>query len=101
MRHWIACCAFATAVLAGLAALDQLGRRTAAPGAIWVVARGEPGTLLAGLTAGADVRILNAWGGGRILLLHAPSLAAASLPHDAAWITLHISPAGLPLPACG
>lgn len=100
MRHWIAGCLGAAALAAGLLAADQLGRRTLAPGSVWVVARGAPGELLARLQQGQDLRILDAWGGGRVLLLHAPSLAAAALPANAAWITLRVAPGALSLPGC-
>ncbi|MEJ7931659.1 hypothetical protein WG922_16930 [Ramlibacter sp. AN1015] len=101
LRHGVCGLAFAAAALAGLVVIDQLGRRTAAPGAIWAVARGEPRALLAALPRQAGVRVLDAWAGGRIVLLHAPVLNAASLPHEATWIALRASPSAFSLPACG
>ena len=100
VRHWICGVALAAAVGAGLVAIDQAGRRSSGPGAVWVVTRGEPQALFAGLPAGA-VRILDAWGGGRIVLLHAPALDAVALPRGASWLVLRASPAAFALPACG
>lgn len=100
MRHAFSMLALAALLLAGLAGMDLLARRTDGPGALWVLVRGEPHRLLAGLPGGEDVRILHTWAGGRIVLLHAAVLARATLPEGTAWLVLRASPAAL-LPACG
>ena len=101
VRHLLCALAFAAAALCGLLALDQIGRRSPAPGAIWIVVRGDPGALLARLPRDPGVRILDVWAGGRVLMLHAPALNAVHLPPRAAWIALRGSPTVFSLPACG
>lgn len=101
MRHWVCGFAFVGAVAAGLVVVDQLGRRSPGPGAVWVLARGEPQALLAGLPREGGVRVLDAWSGGRVVLLHAPALREVSLPGGAAWFVLRASPQGFALAACG
>lgn len=99
MRHELIAMVFGVLALLGLAAVDQVGRRTPGPGALWVLARGEPGALLARLPPG--LRILDTWADGRLLLLHAPALAEAHLPAGSTWLAWRASPAAFLLPACG
>lgn len=100
VRHLACVCAFLMLVFAGVLAIDRLARAGGKPGTVWVLARQDAGAALAALPAGSDVRVLGVWAGGRVLQLHAGSLAAPLPPGIGPW-AVRASPSLLRLPACG
>jgi hypothetical protein len=101
MRHLIPAAALALCLALAVAVLDRLGRRSDEAGVLLVVTRGDAGTALAAVLAGHDLRVLNVWSGGRVLQLHADSLARVRLPEHAVLAMVRMPLQALALPACG
>lgn len=100
MRHLVPVAAFASCLLAATAALDGVGRLSGQAGVLLVVTRGDPGPALASLLDGQDLRVLDLWLGGRVLQLHAASLAQVRAPPDAVLAMVRLPVAALALPGC-
>ena len=98
MRHLVPIAVFASCLALAVGALDHLGRQSDQAGLVLVIARGGA---LAALPASQDLRVLDAWMGGRVLQLHADSLARVRLPEHAVLAVVRLPLQALALPACG
>lgn len=99
MRHLTCATLFAVALIASLAVLDAIGRRHSGPGVVWIVTS-APAHTLARWPGRPELRLMDAWIGGHVLLVHAAALDQVTLDDGASWIVVRGSVA-LTLPACG
>jgi len=101
MRHLLSVLGLVSCLGLAAAALDQVGRHSEQAGVLLVVMRGEPGPSLAAVLKGQDVRVLQVWMRGRVVQLHAPSLARVDAPRNAVLTMFRMPLQSLALPACG
>ena len=101
MSHLAVLGAAAVVLAAGTAATQGVAARDAGEGVVWVVTRGAVGPVLPQLLRGGDVRVVNAWGRGRLLQLHVGSLRGFELPRRTAWIWLRQPRSSPAWPGCG
>jgi len=100
-QHLAACLILGALALAGLAAQQALAARSSAAVHMWVFTRGAPGPAMARVLHATDVRLIDAWARGHVLLLEAPSPAAARVPRADAWLVLRLPPGAAALAGCG
>jgi hypothetical protein len=101
MSH-LAVLASAVVVLTNAAAAIQaVAARDAGEGVVWVVTRGTTSQALPSLLRQDNVRMVNAWAGGRLLQLHVGSLRNFTRPPGATWLLMR-QPRSSPVwPGCG
>lgn len=97
--HGVVAASAAALLLATAAGLDLIARVSEAPGVV-IALTADPGGTLAALPARADLRVVNAWAGGRVLQLHAASTRQAARPLRGAWL-LALPEAGVTIAGCG
>jgi hypothetical protein len=101
MRHLVALLA-CVAVLAGSGwGLDAIAARSASEGTVWVFTPGPGHEGLKHLLAQEDVRVIDAYAGGRLVQLHVDSLRGATWPRESAWAVLRLPQDALRWPGCG
>ena len=101
MRHLASVAVLALCLASTVVVLDRLGRRSNGAGVLVVVTRGDAGPALASVLAGQDLRVLDVWMRGRVLQLHAPSLARVRMPGHAVLAVVRMPLPPLALPAWG
>lgn len=98
MRHLVSLAIAVLLLLGAGAVLDRLALASNGPGQVWVLA---PGGAMPRVLSSGDLRLLDAWGGGRLLALHADRVAAIHLSKGSAWLTWRLPPSAVVLAGCG